>query len=146
MKLSLRKLFKLDIDLTFSLEYEVFLNYEKEPVRVYSKEASRLEGPKGNGLYGPYSCSLGVRKDLLDIPLFLSDKEISKIKESKMIVFFTEHSSTLEPDNSLISSEVSVFEEGSWLISSGDEPSHFLIRGIFDSFEDAKKSKDNFNI
>ena len=67
------------------------------------------------------------------------------LTSNRLFIFWTEHTSTQDSDDNIISSEVSELKVGSWMISSDESPTHFFIRGIFSTFEEAYAAQQAFN-
>lgn len=67
------------------------------------------------------------------------------LTSNRFFIFWTEHTSTQDSEDNIISSEVSELKVGSWMISSYESPTHFFIRGIFPTFEEAYAAQQAFN-
>jgi hypothetical protein len=65
--------------------------------------------------------------------------------QNRLFVFWTEHTSAQDNEENIVSSEVSELKAGSWMISSDESPTHFFIRGIFPTFEEAYAAQQSFN-
>jgi hypothetical protein len=62
---------------------------------------------------------------------------------NKIFVLWSEHHDTSD-DAETITAQVSELTVGSWIVSCSDEPTHFRVRGIFTTFDEAISAYQNF--
>ena len=63
----------------------------------------------------------------------------------RMFAFYSEHTSTEDPNRGLVSTGVLELRAGAWFVSCGDSATHFFIRGIFGSLEEAREAWKTFS-